>query len=66
MSKDKGLEVISYMTSKLEEMNRELEEFLVSVRGEKKCAVCDRALNGEDVAHSDCYRKEWKEITQNG
>jgi len=43
-------------------MNKELEKRLALVRGQKLCVVCDKPLHGEDVAHQECYRKEWADV----
>jgi hypothetical protein len=64
MSKNKGLEVIEFVTSALEEMNKELEAFLVTIRGEKKCAICNKVTNDGAVCNS-CYQKDWKDVNLN-
>ena len=28
----------------------------------KKCVVCDRPVDNEDLVHDSCYRREWKDV----
>lgn len=43
-------------------LNRELRARL-GKKETKKCVVCDRPVDNDDMVHDECYRKEWKERT---
>ena len=58
----KELVELELLTAALLGFNAELEKRLALVRGQKLCVVCDKPLHGEDVAHQECYRKEWADV----
>ena len=58
----KELVELELLTATLLGFNAELEKKLALVRGQKLCVVCDKPLCGEDVAHQECYRKEWADV----
>ena len=58
----KELVELELLTAALLGFNAELEKKLAIARGQKACVVCDKLLHGEDVAHQECYRKEWAEV----
>jgi hypothetical protein len=58
----KELVELELLTAALLGFNAELEKKLAVARGQKLCVVCDNPLHGEDVAHQECYRKEWADV----